>query len=65
MKQLYEITRDPFFDQYHRKWEAPLKKPYLYRVFRDRNRSGILLFLLLGLVFWIVLTAASRLMKIQ
>jgi heparosan-N-sulfate-glucuronate 5-epimerase len=47
MEQLWIITGDEIYQQYHKKWKAPLDEPYLLRIVKERNRSGIILFLLL------------------
>ena len=48
MKELWEITKDPVFQYYYQTWEKPLVKPYVYRIIKERNRSGILLLLLMS-----------------
>ena len=55
MKQLWEMTRDPFFYDYHKAWEKPLIKPYLYRIIKERNRSGLILYFLLSSLLFVVL----------
>ncbi len=55
MKELWEITKDPLFDEYYRKWNTPLAKPYIYRIIKEKNRSGIILYFLLSGFFFTVL----------
>ena len=45
MKELYDSTHDPIFNSYYAKWNTPLSKPYLYRIIKERNRSGLILFM--------------------
>jgi hypothetical protein len=59
MKQLWKITNDNFFYQFYNKWNAPLKKPYVLRVLEERNRSGIILYLLVGTIIFALLFIAS------
>lgn len=55
MKELWEITNDPFFKTYHQNWSKPLNRPYIYRILKEKNRSGFLLFFLLsGFIFLIL-----------
>lgn len=56
MKELWEMTNDPFFKTYYQKWSIPLNRPYLFRILIEKNRSGIILFclmvcLLYGMLF--------------
>lgn len=51
MKQLYKITGDEMFLAYHKKWKAPLEQPYVYRIVRQGNISGLVLF---GVTMFIV-----------
>ena len=55
MKDLWDITGDPVFKEYYRKWNAPLVKPYVYRIFKEGNRSGLVLYFLLSTVIWLLL----------
>lgn len=57
MKELWKITKDPLFDEYYRKWNAPLIKPYIYRIIKEKNRSGLILYFLLSVFFYAVLMA--------
>ena len=63
MKELWEITKDPVFDTYYHKWNAPLIKPYLYRIIKEKNRSGFVLYFLLSAFFFVVLYAGSALIS--
>lgn len=61
MLQLYHISNDPLFLQYHNKWNAPLMRTYVLRIVEQRNVSGIILLLLLLTVFYLVFSVAVRL----
>lgn len=57
MKELWEMTNDPFFKTYYQNWSKPLNRPYIYRILKEKNRSGIMLFcvmvcLLFAVLFW-------------
>lgn len=61
LKELWIITNDPFFKNYYQKWEKPLSKPYVYRIIKEKNRSGLLLLLLLaGSIFLLLLAAIKK-----
>jgi len=62
MKQLWEMTEDPFFENYYRKWEKPLNRPYVFRIIKERNRSGLLLMGLLTVVIFIVQFTVNRML---
>jgi hypothetical protein len=51
MKQLWEITGDNTFLEYHNKWRKPFNRLYILRVAEERNFSGMLLILLMALPF--------------
>lgn len=51
MKELWEITGDNTFLQYHKKWSKPFNRLYIFRVAEERNFSGMLLILLMSLPF--------------
>jgi hypothetical protein len=53
MLQLYKITGDKFFKEYYLKWNAPLSKPYIIRIIKERNRSGIILCLGLAIIIFL------------
>ena len=61
MKQLWEITNDSLFFHYYRKWSRPLEKPYVYRIVKERNRSGIILYILMSAFLFILLSFGWRL----
>ncbi len=63
MKALWDITQDRIFYEYYHKWEAPLKKPYVYRIFKQRNRSGLVLYFLVSALVFLVLTGINRLIR--
>jgi hypothetical protein len=47
MKELWQITGDTTFKNYYNKWSKPLNKPYLVRIVKEKNRSGLISFFLL------------------
>lgn len=55
MQQLANLTKDPIFTTYHKRWSAPLQKPYLWRVIRDANISGGILMVLLCIVISVLI----------
>lgn len=56
MKRIGEITGDPTYFKYYRKWKEPLEQPYILRIIRLGNRSGIFLFsLIMGISFVLLL----------
>lgn len=46
MQQLFVISKDAFFLNYFNKWNAYFKTPYLIRVFKENNKTGLILFFL-------------------
>lgn len=52
MKELFEITGDPVFNTYYLKWGKPLWEPYLVRIWKQRNKSGWLLFFSIAVLLW-------------
>lgn len=60
MERLYAETGNPLFHRYAQKWKAPLERPYLLRVIRERNRSGMLLIAGIALICFVFLSAAYR-----
>lgn len=62
MKQLWQITGDPFFKNYYEKWVKPLNRPYVYRIIKEKNRSGVLLILLLTGALFILLQILKRML---
>jgi hypothetical protein len=63
MKELWTITKDPIFDEYYNNWNTPLKKPYIYRIVKEKNRSGLLLYFMVSIVVFILLLAVSSILK--
>ena len=63
MKQVWNITNDSVFYRYYQKWNKPLKQPYVYRIFKQMNRSGILLYLLVNAVIFIMISFARKLLS--
>lgn len=61
MMELWQSTRDSVFYRYYKKWNAPLQRPYLLRILKERNRSGILLYLFITFVFSITLFIGYKL----
>ena len=59
MKELGDITKDPLFYEYYHKWDAPLVKPYIYRIFKEKNRSGFVLYFLMSTFFFAVLLSGT------
>jgi hypothetical protein len=59
MLQLYHITGDPLFSDYYSKWNAPLSEHYILRIVKERNRSGIILYLLLATIIAALLYLAG------
>ncbi len=55
MKELGDTTHDPIFYTYYQKWNAPLIKPYVCRIIKEKNRSGLVLYLLLSGLFVAIL----------
>lgn len=55
LKQLWQLTGDVEILYYYNKWVTPLQKPYVYRIAKERNRSGMVLFSLLTLTFFVPL----------
>jgi hypothetical protein len=47
MKELWEISKDSLFLDYHKKWNIYFEKAYTLRAIEEKNISGIVLFLLL------------------
>ncbi len=47
MKRLYAVTGDGLFLKYHNKWQEPFNLHYVWRIIEERNKSGVLLFLLI------------------
>jgi hypothetical protein len=55
MNQLWEATGDSVFLSYHKKWKAPMERPYVQRIVVEKNRSGLILFGLLMIGFGLLL----------
>lgn len=60
MKQMGEMTGDPAYYQYYRIWKEPLEQPYVLRMIRLGNRSGILLFSLITGISFVLLLLTRR-----
>jgi hypothetical protein len=63
MKQLWTITNDPFFLQYYNKWNAPLQEPYVFRVIKEGNRSGLILYSLMVSIIFVLAFATTVITK--
>lgn len=59
MEQMWHITGDTVYWQYLRKWRAPMERPYMIRAVEDRNRSGIILMVLLFGAFFACLKLSA------
>ena len=55
LKNLYETTGNPELKKYYDKWVVPDDKPYLFRIFRDRKKAGMVMFGLLFLGAFLVI----------
>lgn len=55
MNLLWLSTNKEVFKKYYNEWNAPLIQPYIYRIFKEFNRSGIILFLIIEMIFFFVL----------
>lgn len=60
MAWLFAQTGDPFFEQYYRRWQAPLARPYVWRTVADANKSGLLLLALLATGAWLCISFLAR-----
>jgi hypothetical protein len=64
MNQLWQFTGDNTFKYYYDTWRAPLQQPYVWRMVKEGNRSGILLWFLLfvmcATLFWPAVAAAAK-----
>jgi heparosan-N-sulfate-glucuronate 5-epimerase len=61
MKQLYDITNDPIYLEYYNKWMAPLQKPYILRVTKEKNISGMILYSLMFVIVAVSLFIVNNL----
>jgi len=64
MQKLWVITGKPVFLSYYKKWNTPLQRPYLVRIIKERNRSGMALFLLVELTCLLALFVTARVLRI-
>lgn len=60
MKELWELTTNPIFETYYKKWEKPLNRPYVYRIIKEKNRSGILLLISLSAGIFLAFTVLRK-----
>lgn len=61
LKQLYQLTGDIDILYYYDKWVEPLQKPYVYRIAKEGNRSGLILFALMTMAFFVPIYLLQRL----
>lgn len=55
MNLLWNSTNDETFKKYYEEWSIAINKPYVYRVFKEMNRSGIILFFLIEIILFFAL----------
>ncbi len=55
MLQLYKTTGDPLFQHYYEKWNAPMQRTYVVRIFKEWSRSGIILFFMTAVLIGMIL----------
>ncbi len=60
MNELWQITGDTTFKDYYDKWSKPLNKPYVVRIIHEKNRSGLISFLLLFMSLLLLLFFCNR-----
>ncbi len=65
MNELWEMTKDPMFKEYYSKWNAPLIKPYIYRIIKEKNRSGLVLYFMLSTLIFAMLFFGKSLISIN
>ena len=63
MLQLYKTTGDPVFNNYYKKWAAPMQRTYVARIFNEMNRSGIILYFALIAICGAILLIAYKLVN--
>lgn len=63
MQQLWQITGDTTFKNYYNKWGRPLNQPYVYRILKEGNRSGLVVFILLFVVMFTILFFVELIIK--
>ncbi len=55
MNELFQITGDAVFKNYYNKWNGFLQQPYVLRILKEKNISGIILFILVAFVCWLLI----------
>ncbi len=60
LKRLHEATGDSIYNTYYEKWTAPMRKPYVFRIIKERNISGIILYLMVAAIFTGLLLMFSK-----
>jgi hypothetical protein len=60
MKRLYAATGDGLFLQYQRQWQEPFNRHYVCRIIEERNRSGVLLCVLIFCSVYSLLFLTAR-----
>jgi len=64
MKDLGDSTHDKQYYEYYNKWNSQLTKPYLYRIIKERNRSGLILyFIITAILFFLIFLLNYFVMK--
>jgi hypothetical protein len=64
MKQVWKITNDNFFYTFYNRWNAPLKRPYVLRVLEERNRSGVILYVVVAAMIFVMLLIPGLSLKL-
>ncbi len=54
MKHLWQITNDPAFLGYYKKWKKPFSQPYMFRIMKEGNISGLILIIMMALPFFVL-----------
>lgn len=57
MNLLAYKMNDEFFKNYFNEWNSYLNRPYIVKILSDFNKSGILLFLVVELILFIIITS--------
>ena len=64
MEELWLVTKDPYFFHYYKNWQRPLLQPYLFRILKEQNVSGMVLIILLTLFFSFAIFIGARSVKL-
>jgi hypothetical protein len=60
MQQLWLTTNDSTFLSYYKKWNAPMQQDYMLRVVKEKNISGMVLFVIIFLITGLFLFILNR-----